>query len=174
MGRYWQVACNWRKNINTRDGELVNLHIKITRLTRGERPALDIFVRWKSGVFISVSHFSKGDWLFRKLLIFREFSGLCESESVPIISPDHKPIRKHISNRFWWMPNVQEHLIDHFSLAARCYWGESLEVNLWSDGDGPAFKLMRNIITNTPNRPEHPRTSRSIAIIRAPLWFSWF
>ena len=51
---------------------------------------------------------------FLKIPGFREFNGLCESESVPIISPDHKPIRKHISNRFWRIPNVQEHLIDHF------------------------------------------------------------
>ena len=45
-----------------------------TRLTRGERPALGIFVRWKSGFFISNFHFSFFKISKRRSTFFRKFS----------------------------------------------------------------------------------------------------
>ena len=60
-----------------------------------------------------------------------------------------------------------------FSLAARCYWGESLEVNPSYESGGPAKNLMRNIITYVENRSECHPTARHIAFWILPLWFSW-
>ena len=52
----------------------LNKCFTINRLTRGERPALGIFVRWKSGFFISNFHFSFFKISKRRSTFFRKFS----------------------------------------------------------------------------------------------------
>ena len=151
--------------------------MKILILTRGERPALDIFVRWKFGFFISALNSFSKNLISKRRLIFFIFlifasSAVCVSQNrfLSSLRTTNQPVNTFPTDS-WRIPSIWDSLIDHFSLATRCYWGHLVEVNPWWKSDVARSFLMRNIITNTPNRPEHPRVARSLPFFKVPLWF---
>ena len=150
---------------------------QITRLTRGERPALGIFVRWKSGFFISNFHFSFFKISKRRSTFFRKFSIFVNSTFCATQSRFLATLRDitQLPNTFPTdsdgFSTFQKSISTIFSLVTRCYLSELFEVKRWVSRVVGGLNLMRNIITNVENHRDGPQTHRSFAFWICALWF---
>ena len=130
---------------------------------------MGIFVRWKSGFFISNFHFSffkiskRRSIFFRKFLIFVN-STFCATQSrfLATLRDITQPSNTFPTDSDGFS-TFQKSISTIFSLVTRCYLSELFEVKRRVSRAVRGLNLMRNIITNVENHPECPQTPRSSA-----------